>query len=404
MNKTIEKKFFKAFELGGVVDMCFDWMRQKYDLGFKASKEDEEQPPQELPEEWRHYYDEELPQIINELTDAFDGSVINYTDSPLMDEIANNLDSLTGRNRDVYIFSLLKPFKKYSDTIHPTAVIKELNGEIDGVVGIKDYERDLEMWENLPADEQIEDVNGRLCSTPKEQADACRRFIQDYKFRIERVNYVANRYRDLLLRPEDGAACMQKGTVEHCMSHFFFVIPQFANLLDALLLERGINLLWYQRECGIYLKSYRCVTDVDYYVGGIELAYRYINEALPKLDEQPTQPQHIEVVTATTQQPAQFDVELSYVENIYKFLSGDTLPDSISKKMFVDCVQSGNFKPIWKTTGTKKAKLKYAIYSIGTNRDDNWYKQSAKSIGCKPQQCSGAKVDSRWKKAIIRIK
>jgi len=298
MDKTIEKEFFKAFELGGVVHMGFDWMQQKYDLGFKASKEDEEQPPKELPEEWRHYYDEELPQIINELTNAFDDSVINYTDSLLLDEIANNLDCLTGRSRDVYIFSLLKPFKKYSDTIHPTAVIKKLNVEIDELVGIND--------------EQIEDVNGRSCCTSKEQADACRLFIQDCKFRIERVNYVANRYHDLLGKTEDGAACIQKGTVEHCMRHFFFVIRHFADRLDAMLLERGISLLWYQQECGIYLKSYGYVTDADSYVGSIELAYRYINEALPKLDEQQNQSQNVEA--EQSQWALHLNADISYTQ------------------------------------------------------------------------------------------
>lgn len=393
MDKTIEKEFFKAFELGGVVHMCFDWMRQKYDLGFKLSKEDEQKQPQKLPEEWQHYYDVELPQKINELTAAFDNSVIDYTDSPLMDEIANNIDNLTDRNRDVYIFSLLRPFKEYSDTIHPKAIIKGWN------VAMKDCERDLEMWQNLPADEQIEDVNGRLCSTPKEQADACLLFIRDCKFQIERANYVANKYRHLLR-----VTCMQKGTVEHCMRHFFFIILNFANRLDALLLERGINLLWYQRECGIYLKSNRSVTDVDFYVGSIELACKYIEEALPKLDEQPASQQHVEVEQATEQQLAQFDFELSYIENIYNFLLGDALPDSISKKMFADCIQSGNLKQIWETPGVKKAKLKYAIYSMGTSRLDGWYKHISNSIGCTPQQCSKVNVPAAWKKQLVREK
>ena len=35
---------------------------------------------------------------------------------------------------------------------------------------------------------------------------------------------------------------------------------------------------------GIYLKSYRCITDVDFYIGSHELARKYIDEALPKLD------------------------------------------------------------------------------------------------------------------------
>ena len=97
MNKNIEKEFFKAFEFGGVVNLCFNWMRHKYDLGFYISKEDEEKPKKVLSDEWQHHYDVTLPQEIEKMTEDFDESVICYTDSPLMDEIANNIDSLTGK-------------------------------------------------------------------------------------------------------------------------------------------------------------------------------------------------------------------------------------------------------------------------------------------------------------------
>ena len=48
MEKAVEKEFFRAFESGGVVNLCLDWMRQKYDLGFKFDKEDEAQPQKSL--------------------------------------------------------------------------------------------------------------------------------------------------------------------------------------------------------------------------------------------------------------------------------------------------------------------------------------------------------------------
>lgn len=395
MDKTIEKEFFKAFELGGVVHMCFDWMQQKYDLGFKHSKEDEQKPPKELPEKWRHYYDEILPQHINELADAFDDRRIYSANSPLIDEIADNIDSLTGRNRDVYIFSLLKPFKEFSDKIHPIAIIKELEGEVDGISGIKDYAEDLTIWEAIPAD-----ASSEAKEQAQEQAAACRQLINDYEYRIERVKYVANKYCELLGRVENDAVWMQEGTVENYLSRFWGVISRFADRLDALLLERGINLLWYQRECGIYLKNSRHVTDVDYYIGSTELAYKYINEALPKLNEEQNQSQNVEETSA------QFEVKLAYIEAVYNFLSGETktLPDTVSKQIFVDCVRSGNFRPIWETAGIKKAKLKYSIYIIKSKMADSWYRQAANSIGCTPQQCSKANVPIEWKNNIVRIK
>lgn len=283
MDKRIEKEFFKAFEFGGVVHSCFDYLRQKYDLGFKMRKEDEEKPKETLPDNWQHYYDVKLPQQINEATKAFDDSVICYTDSPLMDEIASNIDSLTGKERDRYVFSLLRPFKDFSDNIHPEAEIKKLRGEVNGICGIKDFEKDLAMWENMPQDKQLTNINGEPAGTPKEQADACKELIEEHKYRIERANYVANRYREIANESYDNR---EEISVEACFDSFWSIEIKFANRLDALLLERGINLLWYQQESGIYLKNHRCITDVDYYIGSYELARKYIDEALPKLDKQ----------------------------------------------------------------------------------------------------------------------
>lgn len=281
MDKTIEKKFFKAFEFGGVVHLCFDWMIHKYNLGSYISKEDKEKPQKILPDKWQHHYDVTLPQEIKKRTENFDDSVIRYTDSPLMDEIANNIDALTGKERDRYIFSLLKPFKEFSDKMHPEAIIRQLRGEVKGILGIKDFERDLEMWESMPQDKPLKSINGEPAGTPKEQADACRTFIEEYQHRIERINYIANRYREIL---NETSYKDESKVVENCFDSFWHIEMKFANRLDALLLERGINLLWYQRESGIYLKSYRCITDVDFYIGSHELARKYIDEALPKLD------------------------------------------------------------------------------------------------------------------------
>lgn len=361
MNKTIEHAFFGAFELGGVVNKGFDWMRQKYDLGFKFSKEDGMQPPKALPNALQLYYNDTLPKRINELTSNFDASVLDSTDSSLMNEIANNLDSLTGKDRDAYIFSLLKPFKEYSDNVHPIAVIKRLNGEVNGICGIKDFERDLAMWENMPLEEPIKNICGKASGTPGEQADACRKAIQDYKYQIERANYIANRYCDLLGKFEDRAAWMQEGTVENCMSLFFSVIHKFSNRLDALLLERGINLLWYQQESGIYLTWHRCVTDLEYYIGSLELVNKYIREALPKLGKEQNCSQRVETESNDVTNNSHFSVNKSYKEMLrvltalqkQEFVSSDTTIETFYYRM------TGNGEPVqghicW----VKKAKNK----------------------------------------------
>ena len=135
-------------------------MQEKYDLGFKLNKKDENEPKKVLPKEWQKFYDDILPKLIREETEAFDYSVIAYTDSSLMDEISNNLDECKNdMQRDIYIFSLLTPFKECSDKINPIAEIKRLKGEVNGICGIKDFERDLAMWESMPGSKQIKNIN-----------------------------------------------------------------------------------------------------------------------------------------------------------------------------------------------------------------------------------------------------
>lgn len=283
MDKTIEKKFFKTFESGGTLHKCFDWMQEKYDLGFKLNKEDESKPKKVLSTKWQQFYDDILPKLIREETEAFDYSVIENTDNPLIDEIANNLDECKNdMQRDRYIFSLLTPFKEYSDKFNPIAEIKELKGEVNGICGIKDFERNLAMWENMPESEPIKNINGEPAGTPKEQAKACKEFIEEYKNRIERAEFLANKYRELIDGSSNNERWLQKGTVENCMSTLHFYLLMFARRLDALLLKRGINILWYQNECGIYLFERRDITAIEYEIGSYKLARKYIDEALPK--------------------------------------------------------------------------------------------------------------------------
>lgn len=92
--KEIENKFFNAFMFGGLMHSCFDWLQHKYDLGFYISKEDEEKSPKPMSKDWQHFYDVTMPEKIKEMAEAFDDSVIMNADSPLMDEICNNLNRL----------------------------------------------------------------------------------------------------------------------------------------------------------------------------------------------------------------------------------------------------------------------------------------------------------------------
>lgn len=279
MDKTIETKFFEAFKWGGVVDKCIDWMRYTYNLPpmkpRTSTKEREETTEQrKANEKWDKYYKETLPKEILEATEAFDDSVIRYMNSPLMDEIEDNLNECqTDAQRERYLFSLLKPFGErpsgcgIARVYEPTAELNQLEE------AIKDCERDKAFWKTLPEDEKLKNVNGK---TPKEQIEACNSMCKRYQEQIDWVLYVNRQFIYLTCTDKD-----KEGSVERCLSAFVGVMKMYANRLDALLLTYGIDLLRLQRESGLYLKDRRLITDVECYIGSMELAKRYI-DALPK--------------------------------------------------------------------------------------------------------------------------
>ena len=309
MDKTLETKFFEAFKWGGVVDKCIDWIRYTYNLppvNPRASTKDREETPEQIKakDKWDKYYRETLPKEILEATEAFDDSVIMYMDSPLMDEIEANLnDCQTDAQRERYLFSLLKPFGEspsgcgIARVYEPTAELNQLKE------AIKDCERDKAFWQTLPEDEQLKTVNGEPSGTPKEKIEACNSMCKRYQEQIDWVLYVNHQFIDLTCTDKD-----KEESVERCLSAFVGVKVMFANRLDALLLTYGIDLLRLQRESGLYLKDHRLITDVDSYIGSMELAQRYI-DALPK-EPQPEQANSGQTTDAQSLNPEPQQMEL----------------------------------------------------------------------------------------------
>lgn len=74
--------------------------------------------------------------------------------------------------------------------------------------------------------------------------------------------------------------------IETSLLGLMSIIQTFFTTIDAILLERGINLLWYQEMSGIYLIKERDKRDYIDYLGSEKLVQRYIDEALPKLEPQ----------------------------------------------------------------------------------------------------------------------
>lgn len=267
MNKpsdTITATFLKAYELGGIANTAIEAVRVLHDLGYNPNK-------QPLPDKWQKYYTEVLPKQVQEQTEAFDFSQITSGRiSPIIAEVENELRGLAGDERERYLFSLLTPFADLAKILHPTAEINRLKAEINS------HRKDLAMWESQPQDEQLYKINGEPSGTPKDQAEACKSMIARCEANISRLYDVNRRFCEVLNQ------ATESDTIEYCCGEWVSIATQFANRLDALLLTFGVDLLQLQEKSGIYLKSHRLISDVDYYVGSFELTQYYINALPPR--------------------------------------------------------------------------------------------------------------------------
>lgn len=265
MDKTIEKEFFEAFKRGGVVDNCIELMRYIYNLPPMRpsdSKGCEKPQDKKAEEKWDKFYKEILEKI-----ESFNDDAIMDAGDLLMDEIGANLNGCsTEVEREIYLFSLLKPFGDIPSgcgiarIYHPKAEIKRLKSEI------VELERDKAFWQEREEDEPVEDVNGKFAGISKEQIEACNDMIERRKEQMDWVLYVNRRFCELTGKVEDGARWMQKGTVEYCLSAFVRIMGKFANRLDALLLVYGIDLMRLQEVSGLYIKSYRQIADIYIFI------------------------------------------------------------------------------------------------------------------------------------------
>ena len=146
---------------------------------------------------------------------------------------------------------------------------------------IKELEKAKASWMTMQTSKPLKSDNIEHSGAYKEQVEACDGMIRRNKEQIDWVLYVSNEFFRLTSVFEDGARWMQAGTVENCLNAFCNIVYRFANRLDALLLTYGIDLMKLQKESGLYLKSHRIITDIDCYIGSMELTKRYI-DALPQ--------------------------------------------------------------------------------------------------------------------------
>lgn len=270
MKIDIQKQFLKAFSFGGVVHDSIDVIRQRYDLGFLPSSNT-------LTDKWQKVYSEILPVRIKSDTEAFDEFVLLEPTSLLIEELRSNLYEFnTIEEKERYVHSLITPFRELSELLYPEkSPKKRLEKEL------RDLQINKEYWESLLSKEGLNDfkIDGKKLELNdaknyvKRQMLAIEDIAEARKSQYDRLEMISERFKQILNDPSDD--------VEKSLAKFCSIKSIYANRLDALLLQNNIDLLKLQDECGVYLKRYRSIIDVDYYIGSIELAEKYIQE-LPR--------------------------------------------------------------------------------------------------------------------------
>ncbi|GHT74849.1 hypothetical protein AGMMS50262_08610 [Bacteroidia bacterium] len=256
MRTEIEKQFLKAYKFGGVLHQCIDVIRQRNDLGFSTNRKP-------LSDTWQNYYDEELPKQIKADTEAFNNTVVlGGLDSSLINEISENISECTTiQDKERYIHSLIVPFHELSELLYPHLAPKS---RLDKY--LEELKNDKKLWEQADEDYKEE---------AHKQLDAIEWFEKNEVEKQSRLEMISDRFRQIMREPTDD--------VEKSFSDFCRISFTFANLLDALCLTKRIDLIELQKECGTYLKTHRTITDVDFYIGSLELTQKYIDE-LPKVN------------------------------------------------------------------------------------------------------------------------
>jgi len=104
----------------------------------------------------------------------------------------------------------------------------------------------------------------------------------------------------------------------------------------------------------------------------------------------------------------QYTVDNTKTKAIYDFcIKTDVISEIIKYSDFLKDVENASFENTFNNT-KKKTKFRYIIYILSQhieNRD--WYKDAAKSIGLKPENCSGARVPkypNKWKSNADALK
>ncbi len=259
MRKEIEEQLFTEFRVGGIAHTALGIVRHNHDLEPRPKTG-------ETPEQAAAYYKEGYKESLKKQVEAFDASIILEPVSALIEEIRANIESSDGLQRERYLTSLLTPFKTISDLAYPDrSVCIELQKRKDEIMA------GIRFWNKAKDKKEAE-----------KQIAAAKTLIETIDEDCQRQIFISKRIWDLCSKPiedkDDYALCV--------FARFWRLLDVYANRLDALLLEYGIDTMTLQQEAGIWILPNHDITTLQHYCGSMQLARKYLNE-LPKTEAKP---------------------------------------------------------------------------------------------------------------------
>lgn len=222
MRKELEKLFFKPFEWQGAVETCLRKIKHKYNL---------------IPESedwWDEDCDNYLQEVIIRDVWSFDEEIERIDDfgDKLFEEIEDNLNECKNDiQRNKYLYSLLARFGDAPNGCGLASAVNPIH-----LLGRNDVSKEKQ--------EAAENVRKKL--------------------------------NEITTQLDVDARCCIDGTEENYFLKFECAMYKFGSRLDALLLMYGIDMMKLQEESGIYLIKERNMNECAMYIGGYELANKYV--------------------------------------------------------------------------------------------------------------------------------
>ena len=271
--KELQETFLAPFRMGGAAVQCVDWMRWEYNLPRTKPTKGKPARKERLDDSWKEWHEVEHRQWIKGEYESYLDTIPIDNNHSLMEEINENLKSCVSHdNRFRYITSLVQPFHEFAVAFDATSMINSCERKI------KQLEQDRKRWEEV-ADNAVDRSGEPL--DKQEQIEACDKWIQERKERIEYLNEVQNRFYYLAQHGVTGK-CVEGEDPEmsEMLGAWWEQMIRFARHLAALALTYGIKLADVQEQCGIYLMRYFFISDyVDhYYIVNVEHAKRLLHE------------------------------------------------------------------------------------------------------------------------------